>query len=60
MEPQMNADERRNGNEKLNKSPSRKRRRMTPFAAFSNLESERQTEWLFRRHRPKRPAWKRD
>lgn len=32
----------------------------TPIASFTQLERERQSEWLFRRYRAARPAWKRD
>jgi hypothetical protein len=30
------------------------------FASFKDVEDQRQREWLFRRHRPRHPAWKRD
>jgi hypothetical protein len=30
------------------------------YISFRDLEEQRQREWLFRRHRHKRPAWKRD
>jgi hypothetical protein len=32
----------------------------TPYATFTQLEAARQREWLFRRYRTARPAWKRD
>jgi hypothetical protein len=32
----------------------------SPFISFRDLEEQRQREWLFRRYRQRRPAWKRD
>ncbi len=32
----------------------------TPLRSFARLENERQREWLFNRHRRRRPSWLRD
>jgi hypothetical protein len=45
---------------KVKGSSAARKRAPSPFSAFSRLESDRQSEWLFNRHRPKHPAWKKD
>ncbi len=46
--------------QKTSPEPAGKARANTPLVNFEKLERERQTEWLFLRHRRTRPAWKRD